>query len=30
MAKAGTRSVHPGQFRLTRLQVVNWGTFFGL
>ncbi len=29
MAKAGTRSVHPGQFRLTRLQVVNWGTFSG-
>ena len=29
MTKAGTRSVHPGQFRLTRLQVVNWGTFSG-
>lgn len=29
MNKAGTRSVHPGQFRLTRLQVVNWGTFSG-
>lgn len=29
MTKAGTRSVHPGQFRLTRLQVVNWGTFPG-
>lgn len=23
------RSIHPGQFRLTRLQVVNWGTFCG-
>lgn len=23
------RSVHLGQFRLTRLQVVNWGTFSG-
>jgi uncharacterized protein YPO0396 len=26
---AGTRSVNLGQFRLTRLQVVNWGTFCG-
>ncbi|MFD8563143.1 ATP-binding protein [Streptosporangium canum] len=26
---AGSRSVHLGQFRLTRLQVVNWGTFCG-
>ncbi|MEV6987589.1 ATP-binding protein [Sphaerisporangium sp. NPDC051017] len=25
----GTRSVFLGQFRLTRLQVVNWGTFCG-
>lgn len=23
------RSIHLGQFRLTRLQVVNWGTFAG-
>ena len=26
---AGSRSVHLGQFRLTRLQVINWGTFCG-
>ncbi|MGN9846503.1 ATP-binding protein [Nonomuraea sp. H19] len=25
----GARSVNLGQFRLTRLQVVNWGTFCG-
>ncbi len=24
-----TRTVHTGQFRLSRLQVVNWGTFNG-
>lgn len=24
-----SRTVHVGQFRLTRLQVVNWGTFSG-
>ncbi|MGW6930770.1 ATP-binding protein [Lentzea sp. NPDC054927] len=24
-----TRTVHTGQFRLARLQVVNWGTFCG-
>lgn len=24
-----TRTVHLGQFRLTRLQIVNWGTFCG-
>lgn len=29
MTKAGIRSVHLGQFRLTRIQVVNWGTFSG-
>jgi uncharacterized protein YPO0396 len=30
MAEAtGRRSVQLGQFRLTRLQVVNWGTFCG-
>lgn len=23
------RTIHPGQFRLVRLQVVNWGTFCG-
>ncbi|ONI88005.1 hypothetical protein ALI22I_19865 [Saccharothrix sp. ALI-22-I] len=28
MTGAG-RTVHVGQFRLTRLQVVNWGTFSG-
>ncbi|MGW0443802.1 ATP-binding protein [Streptosporangium sandarakinum] len=27
--RAGVRSVNLGQFRLTRLQVVNWGTFCG-
>ena len=25
----GTRTVHLGQFRMTRLQFVNWGTFCG-
>lgn len=29
MSDAGDRTVHLGQFRLTRLQVVNWGTFTG-
>jgi uncharacterized protein YPO0396 len=29
MTKAGTRSIHPGQYRLTRLQTTNWGTFPG-
>lgn len=24
-----TQTLHPGQFRLVRLQVVNWGTFCG-
>ncbi|ANZ39106.1 hypothetical protein BBK82_26560 [Lentzea guizhouensis] len=24
-----SRTVHTGQFRLTRLQIVNWGTFSG-
>ncbi|MEV0056165.1 ATP-binding protein [Saccharopolyspora shandongensis] len=28
-APSGQRSIHPGQFHLTRLQVVNWGTFCG-
>ena len=23
------RTIHLGQFRITRLQVVNWGTFCG-
>jgi uncharacterized protein YPO0396 len=27
--KSGTRTVFLGQFRLIRLQVVNWGTFCG-
>lgn len=26
---ARARTVHTGQFRLVRLQVVNWGTFCG-
>ncbi|MFF3226066.1 ATP-binding protein [Nocardia suismassiliense] len=26
---ASSRTVHLGQFRLTRLQLVNWGTFCG-
>ena len=29
MPEPGTRSVRLGQFRLSRLQVVNWGTFPG-
>ena len=29
MPEPGKRSVRLGQFRLTRLQVVNWGTFPG-
>ncbi|WHT22653.1 ATP-binding protein [Crossiella sp. CA-258035] len=29
MASPTSRTVHIGQFRLTRLQVVNWGTFCG-
>ncbi|MGW2659975.1 ATP-binding protein [Nocardia tengchongensis] len=29
MTGSEARSVHLGQFRLTRLQVVNWGTFCG-
>lgn len=27
--RSTSRAVHLGQFRLTRLQVVNWGTFCG-
>lgn len=29
MNRPGVRSVHPGQFRLVRLQIANWGTFPG-
>lgn len=29
MTGSTSRAVHLGQFRLTRLQVVNWGTFCG-
>ncbi|SFB53667.1 Uncharacterized protein YPO0396 [Amycolatopsis marina] len=25
----GSRTIHLGQFRITRLQVINWGTFCG-
>ena len=28
-APAGKRTLNIGQFRLTRLQLVNWGTFDG-